>query len=40
MDFWKGAKRTSKILKIRNGVIRENWSNANNVGRNGNDRVK
>jgi hypothetical protein len=25
MDFWRTAARTSKILKVRNEVIREKW---------------
>jgi hypothetical protein len=25
MDFWRTAARTSRILKVRNEVIREKW---------------
>jgi hypothetical protein len=25
MDFWRRAARTSRILKVRNEVIREKW---------------
>jgi hypothetical protein len=25
MDSWRRAARTSKILKVRNNVIREKW---------------
>jgi hypothetical protein len=25
MDFWRRAARTSRILKVRNELIREKW---------------
>jgi hypothetical protein len=34
IDLQRTAGRTSKILKVRNEVIRKNGSNANNSGRN------
>jgi hypothetical protein len=40
IDFWRRAARTSKILKVRNGIIREKWSNTNNSGKNAKQRVK
>jgi hypothetical protein len=36
MDFWRRAARTSRILKVRNELIKgKNGSNTNNFGKNG-----
>jgi hypothetical protein len=39
-EFWKGATRSSKVLNIRNKLIRQNVSNANNLEKNGEEHFK
>jgi hypothetical protein len=35
MGFWRRAARTSRLLKVRNEVIKKNGSNSNNCGKAG-----
>jgi hypothetical protein len=39
INFWTGAARTSKLLKVRN-ELQKNWGNAKNSGENGKQHVE